>query len=57
MTGVQTCALPISEDWLKRKEASKWKDAAGYGASASGHIDFQDHDHEVWYRSIMIKKL
>ena len=46
-----------SEDWLKRKEASKWKDAAGYGASASGHIDFQDHDHEVWYRSIMIKKL
>jgi hypothetical protein len=46
-----------SDDWKKRKAASKWKDEAGYGMAKKGHIDFQDHDHEVWFRNIMIKVL
>ncbi|MBL7858651.1 MAG: DUF1080 domain-containing protein [Cyclobacteriaceae bacterium] len=46
-----------SADWKKRKAGSKWKDEKGYGMATKGHIDFQDHDHEVWYRNIMIKQL
>jgi hypothetical protein len=46
-----------SDDWKKRKAGSKWKNAKGYGASAKGHIDLQDHGGEVWYRNIMIKTL
>lgn len=46
-----------SDDWKARKQASKWKDAAGYGMTRKGHIDLQDHGHEVWYRNIKIKTL
>lgn len=44
-----------SADWIKRKQASKWKDAAGYGLSKKGHIVLQDHGNEAWFRNIMIK--
>lgn len=46
-----------SDDWKKRKESSKWKDVAGYGVPVKGHIDLQDHNHEVWFRNIMIRQL
>lgn len=46
-----------SDDWKARKAASKWKDAAGYGMATTGHIDLQDHGHEVWYRNLKIKTL
>ena len=46
-----------SDDWKKRKAAGKWKDEKGYGMATKGYIDLQDHDHEVWYRNIMIKVL
>ena len=46
-----------STDWIKRKEGSKWKDAKGYGMSPKGHIDLQDHGHEVWFKNVMIKTL
>ena len=46
-----------SPEWKKIKSGSKWKDAAGYGASPQGHIDLQDHGGEVWYRNIRIKTL
>lgn len=46
-----------SADWLKRKEGSKWKDAKGYGMASKGHIDLQDHGHEVWFKNVMIKVL
>lgn len=46
-----------SEDWKKRKEKSKWKDAKGYGIAPRGHIDLQDHGAEVWFRNIKIKAL
>ncbi|GIL22478.1 MAG: glycosyl hydrolase [Bacteroidota bacterium] len=46
-----------SADWMQRKEASKWKDAAGYGMAPTGYIDFQDHGNEVWFKNIKIKSL
>lgn len=46
-----------SEDWINRKNASKWKDVASYGVPTKGHIDLQDHGGEVWFRNIMIKVL
>jgi hypothetical protein len=46
-----------SDDWKKRRDASKWKDAKGYGQAGSGHIDLQDHGNEVWFKNIRIKSL
>lgn len=46
-----------SDDWKKRKAASKWKDEKGYAVPAKGYIDLQDHSHEVWFRNIMIRSL
>lgn len=46
-----------SADWNKRKQASKWKDAAGYGMAKKGHIVLQDHGNEAWFRNVMIKTL
>lgn len=46
-----------SEDWQKRKAASKWKDAAGYGLAPRGHIDLQDHGSEVWFKNVLLKVL
>jgi hypothetical protein len=46
-----------SDDWKTRKAGSKWKNAAGYGVAKKGHIDFQDHGDEAWFRNIMVKAL
>lgn len=46
-----------SDDWKAKVAASKWKDYPGYGQSASGYIDLQDHGSEVWFRNIMVKPL
>jgi hypothetical protein len=46
-----------SAEWTKRKAISKWKDEAGYGMAKKGHIDLQDHNHEAWFKNIMIKPL
>jgi Domain of Unknown Function (DUF1080) len=46
-----------TDDWEKRKAAGKWKDAAGYGMSRSGHIALQDHGSEAWFKNIEIKRL
>ncbi|MBS1508094.1 MAG: DUF1080 domain-containing protein [Bacteroidetes bacterium] len=46
-----------SPDWTKRKEASKWKEAKGYGLATKGHIDLQDHGSEAWFKNVMIKVL
>ena len=46
-----------SEDWLKQKAASKWKNVKDYGMMTKGHIVLQDHGQEVWYRKIKIKLL
>jgi hypothetical protein len=46
-----------SEDWKNRKANSKWNDVEGYAVPKRGHIDLQDHSHEVWFRNIMIREL
>jgi hypothetical protein len=46
-----------TDDWKKRKEEGKWKDAPGYGMSKVGHITLQDHGSEAWFKNIEIKKL
>lgn len=46
-----------TEDWLKKKNAGKWKDAAGYGRSKKGYIALQDHGSEAWFRNIKLKEL
>lgn len=45
-----------TDDWKKRKESGKWKDAPGYGMSKVGHIALQDHGSEAWFKNIEIKR-
>jgi hypothetical protein len=46
-----------TNEWQVKKEASKWKDAPGYGMSSKGHIVLQDHGSEAWFKNIKIKEL
>ena len=46
-----------SDDWQNRKMAGKWEDAPGYGLTKKGHITFQDHGSEAWFKNIKIKEL
>jgi len=46
-----------TDDWKKRKESGKWKDAPGYGTAKAGHIALQDHGSEAWFKNIEIKRL
>ena len=51
-----------SDAWKKEKAAGKWKDAAGYGASKTGHIALQSSHSNVetsgiCFRNIKIKSL
>jgi len=46
-----------SDAWKKQVAGSKWKEFPGYGLAKKGHIDFQDHGGEVWFRNVMIKPL
>jgi len=56
LNGEKVLAYEIgSADWKKRKANSKWKDEPGYGIPKKGHIDLQDHSHEVWFRNVMIR--
>jgi hypothetical protein len=58
LNGTQVLAYELnSDDWNNRRKASKWKDFPGYGKAKKGHIDLQDHSHEVWFKNIMIKPL
>ena len=49
--------VPWSEDWYKRKNESKWKNAEKYGSFKKGYIGIQDHDSPLWFRNIKIRKL
>ena len=46
-----------SADWNTKLEASKFKDWEKFAKNKSGHIAFQDHGDEVWFRKIRIKRL
>ena len=46
-----------TDEWKKKKETGKWKDAPGYGMSKKGHIGLQDHGSEAWFKNLKIKEL
>ena len=46
-----------SEEYVKARAVSKWKDSAVWGSFKEGHIGLQDHGDAVWYKNITIKKL
>ncbi|MFZ4575300.1 MAG: 3-keto-disaccharide hydrolase, partial [Phycisphaerales bacterium] len=46
-----------SDDWKKRIAASKFKDWKEFGQHAKGHVAFQDHGDDVWYKNIKVKNL
>jgi hypothetical protein len=46
-----------SDDWVKRKNAGKWKSYPNYGMAKTGHIGLQDHVGLVQFRNIKIRKL
>lgn len=46
-----------SDDWKAKVAASKFKNWVKFGKNKKGHICFQDHGDEVWYRNIKIAPL
>jgi hypothetical protein len=46
-----------SDDWVKRVQASKFKDMPKFGKESKGHIDLQDHGDAIAFRNIKIRVL
>lgn len=46
-----------SEDWNRRLAASKFSTMPDFGTRAAGHIAFQDHGDDVWFRNIRVRTL
>ena len=46
-----------TDDWKKRRDSGKWKDAPDYGAAATGRIGLQDHVSVFWFRNVKIRPL
>ena len=44
-----------SDDWKQRVNKSKFKNWKKFGVSQTGHIAFQDHGNQVWFRNIKVK--
>jgi len=46
-----------SNDWNKRKKASKFANYAKFGGYNSGRIALQDHGNTVWFKNVRIRDL
>ena len=58
LNGVKVVEYDLnSEDFAKRKAASKFKDMPRFAANRSGHIALQDHGDEVEFKNIFIRNL
>jgi hypothetical protein len=57
LNGVKVVEIEIDTDeWKKRKAASKFKDREKFGQHP-GPIHLQDHGGEAWFRNLRIRKL
>ncbi len=45
------------DDWEDMKQNSKWKDYPDFGTKKNGHIALQDHNDQVWFKDIKIRRL
>ena len=58
MNGKLLCTYTMgSKDWQNRVNSSKFKNWELFGTVEKGHICFQDHGNEVWFRKVRIKSL
>lgn len=58
LNGVKVAEAVLgSEDWKKRVAASKFNAFEGFGAQPRGHIAFQDHGNDIWFRDIRVREL
>jgi hypothetical protein len=58
LNGVQVVSTTLwDEQWNAMIAQSKFKAWPDFAKFKSGKIVLQDHDNEVWFRNIMIKKL
>jgi hypothetical protein len=46
-----------SDDWDRHIADSKWKNNPWFGKSPFGHIDLQNHGHQVWFKNVKILRL
>jgi hypothetical protein len=58
MNGQLLCSYQIgSDDWNERVAQSKFKNWEKFGKMEKGHLCFQDHGNEVWFRNVRIRNL
>jgi len=58
LNGEQVVSVEIgSQTWQKQLEASKFRDWEKFASNRSGHIAFQDHGDEVWFRDIKVRSI
>jgi hypothetical protein len=58
LNGQKTAEYELnSPEWKQAKETGKWKGNKEYAAKKKGHICFQDHGSEIWFRNIKVKSL
>lgn len=58
LNGTQVVEAELhSDDWNEKLAASKFRNWKKFGKNESGHIAFQDHGDQVWYRNIRIKRI
>ncbi len=44
-------------EWMKLRDAGKWKTAPDYGKAKTGRIALQDHGSRFWFRNIKLRPL
>jgi hypothetical protein len=58
LNGVKVVEYELwSDDWLKRVQASKFKDLPNYARAKRGRIALQDHGDRVAYRNFKIREI
>ncbi|KAA9038170.1 DUF1080 domain-containing protein [Ginsengibacter hankyongi] len=58
MNGTHTLSTTLWNDyWKKMIAISKFKDMPGFGTFKKGRISLQDHNEDVWFKNIRIKRL